>query len=501
MTDSISHQHQHHRRRLSIRRTAVAVLALALAGAGGFARGRATLVASSPPGAVSPPIRAIDTAPQPNSVSYSAIVERVAPAVVTVRIEKAADVSRTALPEGLRDFFGPQFRGNPRGPRQGGLGSGVVVRPDGHILTNHHVVADAERIRVELADGRSFPARLVGADEASDLAVLKVEAVNLPTVPFGDSDRMKVGDVVLAFGNPLGIGQTVTMGIVSAKGRATGVGDGAYEDFLQTDAPINQGNSGGALVNLQGELVGINAQILSPSGGNIGLGFAIPSAMARAVTDQLAQDGVVRRSKLGVTIQPVTQELAESLRLPEARGALVSGVEPGSPADHAGLRQGDVIVSLNGRRVTDANALRNQIAGTRPESSVAIELLRGGKTESKSVRLVERERVTRTASAQIEGDRAGSRFGMAVSPLTPQVAAELGLSRAETGLVVTDVDPAGLAASAGIQAGDVITRVNDRPVATVPALRAAIETHADRPALLLVNRRGASLFVALPHER
>ena len=499
MTDSVSHHH--HRGRLSIRRTVVSVLALTVASAGGFASGRATLVASSQQGAVSSPIHATAAVPQPNTVSYSAIVERVAPAVVTVRVEKAADASRTALPEDLRDFFDPQSRGESRSPRQAGLGSGVVVRPDGHILTNHHVIAGADRIRVEFADGRAFPATLVGADEASDLAVLKIEAVNLPTLAFGDSDRMKVGDVVLAFGNPLGVGQTVTMGIVSAKGRATGVGDGAYEDFLQTDAPINQGNSGGALVNLQGELVGINAQIVSPSGGNIGLGFAIPSAMARAVTDQLARDGVVHRSKLGVTIQPVTQDLAESLSIPDARGALVSGVEPGSPADRAGLRQGDVIVSLNGKRVTDANALRNQIAGTRPESSVTLELLRGGKTESKSVRLVERERAERRASAQIQGDHAGSQFGMAVSPLTPQVAAELDLPKAETGLVVTDVDPAGIAASAGIREGDVITRVNDRHVETAPALRAAIELHADRPALLLVNRRGANLFVALPHKR
>jgi serine protease Do len=251
-------------------------MALAAAGvAAGFAGGRNTLAASSQQAAVSPSVGATGPLFPIGAASYSAVVDRVAPAVVTVRVEKQAAVSRTALPEAFRDFFG-QPRLNPRGERQSGLGSGVIIRPDGHILTNHHVIARADRIRVDLADGRSLPATLVGTDEASDLAVLKVEALGLPTVPFGDSDRIKVGDVVLAFGNPLGVGQTVTMGIVSAKGRATGAGDGSYEDFLQTDAPINQGNSGGALVNLQGELVGINAQILSPSGGSIGLGFAIP---------------------------------------------------------------------------------------------------------------------------------------------------------------------------------------------------------------------------------
>ena len=473
---------------------------VALAVGVGFAGGRATLAAAQHP-TVPPPAHVESIAPQSSTASYSAIVDLAAPAIVTVRVEKQADASRTALPGPFRDFPGPQFQ-EPRGRREGGLGSGVIFRPDGHILTNHHVIDGADKIRVDLADGRTLPATLVGADEASDLAVLKIEGRDLPTLSFGDSNRMKVGDVVLAFGNPLGVGQTVTMGIVSGKGRATGVGDGSYEDFLQTDAPINQGNSGGALVNLQGELVGINTQILSPSGGNIGLGFAIPSTMARAVADQLTTDGVVHRSKLGVTIQPMTPELAQGLGVPNARGALVSDIEPGSPAEHAGIKPGDVIVSLNGQRVTDANALRNQIASTRPESMVSVELLRSGKTETKSVRLVERVREQRAALPPAQGESTGgSNFGMAVSPLTPEVAEQLQLPRTEKGLVVTDVDPAGIAASVGIQAGDVIKQANDREVTTVPALRAAIATHESRPLLVLVNRQGKSLFVALPREQ
>ena len=476
-------------------------VALAAAGvAAGFAGGRNTVAASSQQAVTSPSNRGAEALPTITTASYSAVVDRVAPAVVTVRVEKQAEISRTALPEGFREFFG-QPRMDPRGERQSGLGSGVIIRPDGHILTNNHVIARADRIRVDLADGRSLPARLVGADEASDLAVLKIEGAGLPTVAFGDSDRIKVGDVVLAFGNPLGVGQTVTMGIVSAKGRATGTGDGSYEDFLQTDAPINQGNSGGALVNLQGELVGINAQILSPSGGNIGLGFAIPSAMARAVTDQLTKDGVVHRSKLGVTVQQVTPELAESLNVADARGALVSAVEPGGPAEQAGLKQGDVIVALDGRKVPDANAVRTQIAGTKPGSSIAIDVLRGGKAQSLSARLVERPRAEQASAAQEGGERGTSNFGMAVTPLTPQLAEELELERGESGLVVTDVDPSGAAATSGVRPGDLIKRVNDRDITSVQSLRAAMAAQTDKPALMLVNRQGANLFLALRREQ
>ena len=285
----------------------------------------------------------------PATHSYANVVEAVTPAVVTVRSEHRVRQVSQQVPDELREFFGGRIPMPQRPqPRAGGLGSGVIVRADGYILTNHHVIDGAEQVTVELTDGRSFKADVVGSDAPSDLAVLKIAgASNLHTLPLGNSDAVAVGDVVLAVGNPLGVGQTVTMGIVSAKGRATGGTN--FEDFIQTDAPINQGNSGGPLVNTDGELVGINSQILSPSGGNIGIGFSIPANMARNVMTQLIDQGTVRRGMLGVTIQPVTSDIARSLGLDNVRGALVNGVQPDSPAARAGLRRGDVITARQWR--------------------------------------------------------------------------------------------------------------------------------------------------------
>jgi Do/DeqQ family serine protease len=447
-------------------------------------------VAAIPSHAAAPAAPAPVAAPQGRAAAlagggYADVVDRVAPAVVTVRSQRVTRV-RNQGQDPFEEFFGRRMPQQPR--RQGALGSGVVVSPDGYILTNHHVVDGARQIDVELTDGRTYKATVVGSDAPSDLAVLKVEARNLPTLSLGDSDQVRVGDVALAVGNPLGVGQTVTMGIVSAKGRATGVGDGSYEDFIQTDAPINQGNSGGALVNTRGELIGINSQILSPSGGNIGIGFAIPTSMARDVMQQLIKGGSVHRGMLGVSVQGVNADIAQNLGLSQVKGALVSAVTPDSPADRAGVRRGDLILQIDGREVEDSNGLRNQVSRLQPGTSVNLTLLRDGQQRRVSARLGEMPRTAdddeRTPAARGEGGR----LGLSVQPLR-------GNGR---GVEVTDVDPDGPAAQAGIQQGDVLEEVNGAPVRSAADLRSALARSPDRPALLLVRRGDDTLYVAVP---
>ena len=360
----------------------------------GCRRGMQQLQPVPPPASTATPITtASGGAAGLTTNSFADVVDRVAPAVVTIHSAR-----RVRAPRQHPFFDDPRFReffGLPRAPETQqpqvrGLGSGVIVTADGYILTNHHVIDGAEEINVELIDERTFSAKLVGSDPPSDLAVLKIDQNNLPVVAIGDSDRARVGDVVLAIGNPLGLEQTVTAGIISAKGRSTGLSDGSFEDFLQTDAPINQGNSGGALISAgTGELIGINSQILSPTGGNIGIGFAIPVNMAKNVMDQLVRSGTVRRGSLGVTIQPLTPEAISRLGLQNARGALVNSVVSGGPAERAGVRAGDVITALNGTAVADPNALRNAVARTPPGSEVTLTIWRDGREGQLQVRLGE----------------------------------------------------------------------------------------------------------------
>jgi Do/DeqQ family serine protease len=372
------------------------VVALALASSSCQKEQQSNNTAQSSPSSPAPAVNHASDQNKPGGppLSYADVIEKAGLAVVTIRSERRVRAPRqfpffdNPL---FRDFFGdqlPQSRSN-RPQVQMALGSGVIVHADGTILTNHHVVDGADQIKVELPNHRIFDAKVVGSDPPSDLAVLKIDAKDLPVLALGDSDKVRVGDIALAIGNPLGIGQTVTAGIIGAKCRYTGLSDGSFEDFLQTDAPINQGNSGGALIDSTGELIGINSQILSTSGGNIGIGFAIPSNMARNVMDQLSKTGKVHRGQLGIGIQPMTPELAQQLGLNETRGVLVNSVAENGPAAKAGIRRGDVIVAFNGKPVSDGNTLRNQIAGTAPGTQVKLTIVRDKREQEIPVTLGE----------------------------------------------------------------------------------------------------------------
>jgi serine protease Do len=452
--------------------------------------------------ASSPTVATVATSVPPvvASASYAPMLEKVTPAVVTVRVQKRASMVPTdqQIPEEFRRFFGdqlPQMRGQRQRPQRG-LGSGVIASQDGYILTNNHVVEGADEVKVELPDTRTFSAKVIGTDPATDLAVVKIDAKNLPALVFGDSDAVKVGDVALAIGNPLNVGQTVTSGIISAKGRQTPDGREGYQDFLQTDAAINHGNSGGALVNAGGQLIGINSQILSMSDGNIGLGFAIPSNMAKNVMDQLIANGVVRRAKLGVTVQQITADMAAALNLPSAQGALISNVDAGSPAARAGIKQGDVITHYNGKAVADNNQLRNAVASTMPGTTVPLQVLRNGKTETLQATVGELAPAKDKLDAPV-AERSRGKYGMSIQTLTPEIAEGAGVPSGTQGVIVGDIDPSGVAAESGLQKGDVIEKVNGTAVKTADEVKAALDGRSGKPSLLLVHRKDATIFLTL----
>ena len=428
---------------------------------------------------------------------FVSLVKKVGPAVVnisTTQVRKTAqDVPAPFGGEDPSNEFWKRFFGGqiPRGPqRQRGLGSGFIIDRDGTILTNYHVVDGAEKTVVTLSDGRSFDAKVLGRDQKTDIAIVKINAPqDLPVVTFGDSDRLEVGEWVLAIGDPFGLDHTVTSGIVSAKGRQ--IGAGPYDNFIQTDASINPGNSGGPLLNMRGEVVGINTAIFSQSGGNIGIGFAIPTNLVKGVLPQLKNKGKVVRGYLGTVIQRVTPELADTLGLKSPHGALVAETTKGGPAEHAGIRAGDVIVEFNGKEIKDSADLPLQVASVAPGKTVEVKILRDSKEMTLPLTVGEMKENEVVASTE-EGD-----FGLAVQTVTPEVADSLGLDRAE-GVVVTSVKPGSPADEAGLQRGDVITQVDRRPVRSVADYNQEVEkTGKGKSLLLLVKRGDGSLFLAL----
>lgn len=458
----------------------------------------------------------VDQTPIPRELgghtSFAPVVKKVAPGVVKiVTTTKARNASFNGAPGGemddmLRRFFGDQFqwrgpRRNMEIPRQQGLGSGVIVTKDGYILTNNHVVDGADEVKVALQDGREFNAKVIGRDPKSDVAVIKIDAKDLPAVPMADSDKVEVGDVVLAIGNPFGIGQTVTTGIVSATGRAGTLGLD-YEDFIQTDAAINPGNSGGALVDAEGRLIGINTAILSRSGGNQGIGFAIPTSLARDVMENLIKDGRVTRGYLGIMIQNVTPALAKEFNLKDTRGALVGDVTPKSPAEKAGLKSGDIILNFNGKQVTDSTHLKLEVARAKPGETVPVKVLRDGSAKTFEVAVKElpgSEPMAKNKDGQ--SDDNGTLNGVGVADLDNGARQQFRVPSQVNGVVVTDVDPNSVSAEAGLQPGDVIQEINRKPVRSAEEAVKLTENVKDKTTLLRVWRDGGSRWVVVDESK
>jgi len=442
------------------------------------------------------------------SHGFASIVKTVRPAVVNitstmVRTNMQAPDFGHEGPRGFgpgpreRDFRGmPQMPGQPRERKGGGMGSGVIVSPDGYVVTNHHVVDGADKVTVTLIDKREFIGMIIGTDPQTDMAVIKISGTNLPSIPWGDSSKLEVGEYVLAIGNPFGLNSTVTQGIVSALGRG-GMGITKYEDFIQTDAAINPGNSGGALVNMQGELVGINTAILSRSGGYQGVGFAIPTSMGKHVFDSVIKTGTVHRGFLGVGIQEVSKDLATSLNLPNASGALVTNVHDGSPADHAGIKRGDTIISYEGQPIDDPRGLQRAVTRTAVGSDVKMIVIRDGKPLTLSTTLAEHPDTKKIAKIKTSSETS-QLAGLTVEDLMPQMARRLNLTAEMRGVVVTAVQPGSHADNAGLQQGDVISEVNRKPVGNLSDYKVLISDLSDKqPALLLVHRQGVPIFMTV----
>ena len=485
-----------------ISKTAAVALALAL-GAGGLCLAAAQHVFASNPTLL---LKLANPDESPSRTGFAPIVKAVLPTVVNIsssKVVKAPTSSEGQMPDNdfLRQFFGGN--GNSRGTRQmppqqqreSGLGSGVIVSPDGYILTNNHVVDGATDVKVTLSDKREFKARVIGTDPKTDIAVVKIDATGLPAIVIGDSSKIQIGDYALAVGDPFGVGETVTMGIISAT-RRTNLGIEAYEDFIQTDAPINPGNSGGALINDRGELIGINTAIISHgSEGSQGIGFAIPVNLARTVMGDILTNGKVTRAYLGIVPQDVTPAIAKAFGEKEPAGALVGDVSANSPAQKSGLQNGDIILELNGVAVADANQLRMTVSMMTPGTTVNLKVFRSGADRDVAVTLGELP----TEQASVEKNASSEKSnlsGISVETLAPQTAQQVGVPASTSGVVVTNINPSSPAADSGLQQGDVIQEVNRKPVHNTADFEAAMGNSKDQT-LLLVNRQGSTMYVAV----
>jgi len=446
--------------------------------------------------------------------AFAAVVKKAKPAVVYIGVEKSVK-SRQGPGFDPYDFFndpfferffGPGFRhpGSPRRPdprrfKQRAAGSGFIIASDGYILTNNHVVEDADKITVRLPDEREFEAKVIGTDPQSDVALIKIEATDLPVLPLGDSDRLEVGEWVIAIGSPFELSQTVTVGVVSAKGRnRMGIND--YENFIQTDAAINPGNSGGPLLNIHGEAIGINTAIFSRSGGYMGIGFAIPINMAKSIEQQLRDKGKVTRGWLGVMIQDVDKDLAASFNLDSTKGVLISGVSEDSPAAKAGIRQGDVIVAMAGKAVDDTADLRNRVAMTPPGRTVPFEIIRDGKKKTLSVTIGEQPSDFSPLSRKAGAQSPLSAMGLTLQDLTPALAEQFGYKQGQ-GVLISDVDPDSPAGRVGLRAGQLIEEVNKVRVHNLGQLKKAL-SRSRRPGQVLLRVRSGEMsqYVVLRKE-
>jgi serine protease Do len=447
--------------------------------------------------AIKPPVDAVPVPPLNGKLeSFAPAVKKVAPAVVRIVTALRADSLSGAIEDPLlRSLVGQMPGGHSRRSLECGLGSGVIVTEDGYILTNSHLVNGPTEIKVTLQDGREFNAKVIGFDAQSDIAIIKINAHHLPTVPLAESRNVQVGDLVLAIGNPFGVGQTVTHGIVSATDRG-GMGIEDYESFIQTDAPINPGNSGGALVDVNGRLIGINTAILSRTGGNLGIGFAVPSDLARRVMTDLVKYGYVVRGYLGVEAQNLTPELAKELNLDRTTGALVAAVVPNGPAARAGLEVGDVITRFDGKPAGDARQLRLVVAEAKPCHTVQVEVLRNGSTQPLRVTIAQASDYDRLAKADCSYDKhPGPLQGVTMGELNSQLRQQLKVPRYVQGAVVVDVTPYSAAADAGLRPGDVILSMNRHEVENAQEASRLTQNAKDKRALLRVWSNSGSRFI------